>query len=104
MFFFLLFRSKTTFEKRLKRLMNKHIRQFHDYDAQTDDTEKENELMDKSDEAINVYASYMTEIISAFVFFSKPNIEIDVVLPAIKDSAAKIIKMTKFFIEVKFID
>lgn len=94
--------SKITFEKRLKRLINKHIKQFHDFNARAEDNiDIENELMDKSDDAINVYASYMTEIISAFVFFSKPNIEIDVVLPAIKDSAAKIIEITKFFIEVK---
>lgn len=78
------------------------MKQFHDFNARAgENVDIENELMDKSDDAINVYASYMTEIISAFVFFSKPNIEIDVVLPAIKDSAAKIIKMTKFFIEVK---
>lgn len=83
-------------------MINKHIKQFHDFNARAEDNiDIENELMDKSDDAINVYASYMTEIISAFVFFSKPNIEIDVVLPAIKDSAAKIIEITKFFIEVK---
>lgn len=87
----------------MKHLINKHIKQFHDYNARAEENiDIENEIMDKSDEAISVYSSYMVEIISAFVFFSKPNIEIDVVLPAIKDSAAKIIEMTKFFIEVKF--
>lgn len=77
------------------------MKQFHDFTAHgEDDLDIENEIME-GDEAISVYASYMAEIISAFVFFSKPNIEIDVVLPIIKDSTAKIIKMTKFFIEVK---
>lgn len=83
--------------------MNKYMRQFHDFTPYSeDDVDIENELMGKSDEAVSVYASYMTEIISAFVFFSKPNVDIELVLPAIKDSAAKIIKMTKFFIEVRF--
>lgn len=95
--------SKTTFERRLKRLMNKHIRHFHgSHASEEDNIDIEDELKDKNDEAITVYASYMSEIISAFVFFSKPNIEIDVIMPSIKDSTEKIIKMTKFFIEVKF--
>lgn len=93
--------SKTTFEKRLKRLMNKHIRQFHDSRARDEDNiDIQDELKDKNDDAINVYASYMREIISAFVFYSKPNIEIDVVMPSIKESTEKIIKMTKFFVQV----
>lgn len=83
--------------------MNKHIRQFHgSHASEEDNIDIQDELKDKSDEAINVYASYMSEIMSAFVFFSKPNIEIDAVMPSIKDSTEKIIKMTKFFIEVKF--
>lgn len=82
--------------------MNKHIRQFHDSRARDEENiDIQDELKDESDEAITVYASYMREIISAFVFFSKPNIEIDVVMPSIKASAEKIIKMTKFFVEVK---
>lgn len=58
--------------------------------------------MNTSDEAINAYASYITEIISVFASFSKPNVSMEVVLPAIKDSAAKIIEMKKFLIKVTF--
>lgn len=78
--------------------MTEHIRKL---DTFSDDSfEIELELNEKSDTAVTMYINYMSEIMSAFVFFSKPGIQIDTVLPAIKDSAIKIVKMTKYFIEV----
>lgn len=78
--------------------MNEHIRKLDIFSDESLDIELD--VNEKSDNAVTMYTNYMAEIISAFVFFSKPGIQIDTVLPAIKDSAIKIVKMTKYFIEV----
>lgn len=99
----LFFCSKTDYEKRIKRLTNKYIKHISDFIPQNDDSfATDFGLNEKSDDAVNIYASYMTEIISAFVFSDLPEVQVDVVLPVIRDSAKKIIKMTKFFIEVQY--
>lgn len=56
--------------------------------------------LDKNEEATYIYSSYIGEIISAFVLFSQPSLNVEVISPVVKDSATKIIQMTKFFIEV----
>lgn len=51
-------------------------------------------------ETIHAYTMYITEVISAFVFDSNPSVNIEKILPAIKESAKKVIKITKHLIEV----
>lgn len=81
--------------------MNEHIRNFDKIDIfNGDHFDIGLDSKEKSDTAVMMYTNYMIEIISAFVFYSKPGIQIDSILPVIKDSATKIVKMTKYFIEV----
>lgn len=77
----------------MKILQNKRIQRL---DSDSDDIEMD----DKDSETLNAYTSYMTEVISAFVFFSNPDANLELVLPAIKESANKIVKTTKFLLEV----
>lgn len=51
-------------------------------------------------ESIQAYSMYITEVISAFVFDSNPSVNMELFLPSIKDSAAKVIRITKHLIEV----
>lgn len=51
-------------------------------------------------ETVQAYSMYITEVISAFVFDSNPTVNMETILPAIKDSATKVIKITKRLIEV----
>lgn len=87
--------SKSDYEKKLKALQNKRIRDLNTK-SNTDDIE----LDEKNGEAINAYTNYMTEVISAFVFYSNPNANLELVLPAIKESANTIVKTTKFLLGV----
>lgn len=63
----------------------------------TDDESDEKKISDP--ETIQAYSMYITEVISAFVFDSNPSVNIETILPAIKESAAKVIKITKKLIE-----
>lgn len=96
---FRLFRfSKSDYEKKLKILQNKRLQHV---DSDSNDIE----LDDKDSETLNAYTSYMTEVISAFVFYSNPNANLELVLPVIKESANKIVQTTKFVLAVSgFLD
>lgn len=87
--------SKSDYEKKLKVLQNKRIRE-HNTKSNTDDIEFD----EKNGEAINAYTNYMTEVISAFVFYSNPDVNLELALPAIKESANTIVHTTKFLLEV----
>lgn len=78
----------------MKILQNKRIQRLHS--GATDDLE----IDDKDTETLNAYTSYMTEVISAFVFYSNPDANLELVLPAIKASANKIVQTTKFILDV----
>lgn len=99
------FASKTDFEKHLKRLQKKHINDFDEFvshknsEKPVNDNDNDNDHDD--DDTVSAYKSYMTEVMSAFVFFANPNANLDVILPIIKQSTIKIIKTTKFLIEVR---
>lgn len=96
------FFSKTDFDKRLRRLQKRNLREFMDFvNHEDDDVENDLEITDEDDEStISAYTNYMIEVMSAFVFSTKPTADLDVMLPKIKESAKKIIKITKFLIEV----
>lgn len=61
----------------------------------------DNDNDDDDNDTVSAYKSYMTEVMSAFAFFANPNANLDVILPIIKKSTIKIIKTTKFLIEVR---
>lgn len=89
--------------------MRKRIIDFNPFvkiDAAGEDLDESIELSDKDDdETVNAYTMYMTEVMSAFVFQSNPAVNLEVILPTIKDSATKIIKITKYLMEViDFVD
>lgn len=88
----------------MKRLQTKRLKYFNGFVVQNengnDDDDNEIELKDKNDDTISAYTSYMTEVISAFVFYANPGVNLEQVLPNIKESATKIVKITKFLIEV----
>lgn len=91
------------YDKRLKRLQMKRLKNFDGFVGHEEnelDDEMEND--DKTDDTVNAYTSYMTEVMSAFVFYSNPGANLDEVLPLVKNSATKIVKITKFLIEVHF--
>lgn len=84
--------------------MNNHILNCDKIDVfNYDNFENGLDVNEKSDNAVMMYTNYMTEIISAFVLFSEPGIQINSVLPAIKYSAFRVVKMTKIFIEVHIV-
>lgn len=91
--------SKTEYERKLLRLLRQRISsyEFVKYAEESDD---DIETDGKEDDTVNAYAMYMTEVMSAFVFATNPSVNLETVLPTIKNSAAKIIKTTKFLIEV----
>lgn len=98
--------SKTDFEKRLKRLQKKNIQAFDEFMSHKnlEKVVNQNENDDDDDDdndTVSAYKSYMTEVMSAFVFFANPSANLDVILPLIKQSTIKIIKTTKFLIEVR---
>lgn len=99
--------SKTDFEKRLKRLQKKNIKDFDEFVSfkNLEKTVNENnDDDDDDDDTVSAYKSYMTEVMTSFVFFANPNANLDVILPLIKQSTIKIIKTTKFLIEVRLIN
>lgn len=72
-----------------------------DFVMAEDTTDEESGEKKNSDpETIQAYSMYITEVISAFVFDSNPSVNMETILPAIKDSAAKVIRITKHLIEV----
>lgn len=72
-----------------------------DFVKAEDTTDEESDDKKMSDpETIHAYSMYITEVISAFVFDSEPSVNMETILPAIKESAAKVIKITKYLIEV----
>lgn len=79
----------------MKILQNKRIKGWASANEPNDI-----ELDDKDDETIGAYTGYMTEVMSAFVFYSDPEANLELVLPAIKEAATKIVKTTKFLLEV----
>lgn len=96
-------RSKTEYEKKLLNLRRKRISElviddFVTADDTADDESGEKRISDP--ETIQAYSMYITEVISAFVFDSSPSANMEKILPAIKESAAKVIKITKHLIEV----
>lgn len=99
--------SKTDFEKRLKRLQKKRIKDFDEFVGHKNLENTVNEIDDDNDDdddIVGAYKSYMTEVMSAFVFFANPNANLEVILPLIKQSTNKIIKTTKFLIEVRLLN
>lgn len=83
--------SETTFEKRSKLFANKNVEHSDDCNGDTA----------SSIAKYNEDVEYISEVIRAFVCFSRPTISMEAVLPRITDAAVKIIKMAKFFEEVK---
>lgn len=97
-----IFFSKTEYERKLQKLLKKRIseQERSDFVELDDDGEESVEKISKDSETINAYTMYITEVMSAFIFYSDPSTNLDKILPNVKESAAKIIKITKYLIEV----
>lgn len=98
--------SKTEYEKKLLNLRRKRISELltDDFVKAEDTTDDESDEKKMSDpETIRAYSMYITEVISAFIFDSNPTVNMNTILPAIKESAAKVIRVTKYLIEVSVI-
>lgn len=91
----------------MKRLQKKNIKDCDEFvslknlEKTVDETNDVDD--DDDDDTVSAYKSYMTEVMSAFIFFANPNANLDVTLPLIKKSTIKIIKTTKFLIEVRLV-
>lgn len=97
------YHSKTEYEKKLLNLRRKRISEIvsDDFVTAEDTTDDESDEKRISDpEYIQAYSMYIIEVMSAFVFDMNPLVNIAKLLPAIKDSAAKVIKVTRYLIEV----
>lgn len=96
--------SKTDYEKKLlnlrrKRLAEVEIEDFVTADDSSDESENDEKNV-KDPQTIQAYSMYITEVISAFVFDSNPSVDMQKMLPNIKESASKVVKITKRLIEV----
>lgn len=65
----------------------------------TDEESGEKKVTDP--ETIQAYSMYITEVISAFVFDSNPSVNMEKILPSVKESATKVIKIARQLIEVR---
>lgn len=55
---------------------------------------------DDDKETVKAYKLYIIEVISTFVFNSNPSVNLELVLPKIKEAAGKVIKVAKDVLEV----
>lgn len=83
----IIFLSKTKYEEILAKAEKKQI-----LDSVDDDEE--------SSESVNAYKQYMTEVISAMVFYDNPTMDLEKHLPNMKIAAESILKISKKFYEV----
>lgn len=70
---------------------------YEDFDYEgVDDTKG----MDLDGDTVQTYTSYVTEVMSAIVFYADPSINLDQMLPKIKEAARTAVKITKYLYKV----
>ena len=103
-----MFFSKTDFDKKVEKITRKSLIDSDVFDVfvgreefseTEDDGSGEEEL---EGDAVSAYTSYVTEVLSAFVFYANPTVNLEQALPKIKESARLTVKMSKYFFKVIF--
>lgn len=65
------------------------------------DIESSSKGSDDDKETVKAYKSYITEVMSTFVFNSNPSVDLEQFLPKIRESAGTVIKIAKDILEVE---
>lgn len=99
---FLVVCSKIPYDKKLSDLIRKRVNAFEEdfVNADSDIDDSSAGKTDTNADTVQAYSQYIIEVISAFVFHSNPSVNLDAVLPAVKESAASVIRTTKYLMKV----
>lgn len=90
------FNSKTKFDKRLENIKRK--RQIDINISDKDESSEEDD--EKELKMRTIYKEYMTEVVSALVFFANPDVDLTVVVDAVEQVALKVMKFDNAIYEV----
>lgn len=95
-----MFSSKTDYDLKVHKLIRRSLIEssaFDDFDYDGLDDTKE---MDLDSDTVQTYTNYVAEVMSAVVFYADPTINLDQMLPKIKDAARIAVKVTKYLYKV----
>lgn len=95
--------SNTDFDQKLLRIFHKRLSESDTEEIFNEDADLENSSKEDNEdkETVKAYRMYITEVMSTFVFNSNPSVNLELILPKIKESAGMVIKVAKDVLEVK---
>lgn len=96
---FCLFYSNTDFEKKLEKIIHQRLVDS-DVDEIFNEDENSSKGSEKDKETVKAYVMYITEVLSTFVFTANPSVNLDLILPKIKETSAIVVKVAKAVLEV----
>lgn len=87
---------------KLQKIIRKSLVESADFENSDDyiDELSEGKESDVNPETVVQYTSYVTEIMSVIVFYADPTINLEVMLPRIKEAARIAVQMTRFLYKV----